>query len=83
MRLNIKTITLQEHNSAPVFRPLCQTCGKDFVNNTALKYHIQRNHMGKREVYMCEICGKFSSTVNPHMNELKAKVSSSLLHLFS
>ncbi|XP_056897224.1 zinc finger protein 121-like isoform X2 [Takifugu flavidus] len=44
----------KSHTGAKLF--ICETCGKDFNINSALKSHI-RSHTGKR-LYLCKTCGK-------------------------
>uniref|UniRef100_A0A674MNM0 C2H2-type domain-containing protein n=1 Tax=Takifugu rubripes TaxID=31033 RepID=A0A674MNM0_TAKRU len=47
----------KSHTGAKLF--ICETCGKDFNINSALKSHI-RSHTGKRLYlpYVCKTCGK-------------------------
>ncbi|XP_073966828.1 uncharacterized protein isoform X4 [Choristoneura fumiferana] len=39
-------------------KPCCPTCGKSFVNNSALKMHMFTVHKVSNRVYSCPQCGK-------------------------
>ena len=41
-------------------RPKCNTCGKDFYSNSALKHHAERKHENESVTrnFECELCGK-------------------------
>ncbi len=41
-------------------RPVCESCGKDFIDKGALKNHREKVHEGKDPARPWEICGAFA-----------------------
>ena len=57
-------------------RPKCNTCGKDYCSNDALKRHTARNHEKGTRNFGCELCGKkfhMSVDLKSHVTKVHEK----------